>query len=174
MGARLLKWVCIAVVLLGLQSCGGGWFSPGCRGGRVTIGLEPNLGPGNRTDATWRLPYKLGQQNTWRVQISGQNGSACDDNLKITSNGNFPFLPPGFQWNPRTGEMTSGVLTQRLEGECKEGDLSNVTVSVNGACPAGFQYRHKVYFAIIYTDYINGPDSPDGQGSTNYQFEWVE
>ena len=162
------------VVLLGLQSCGGGGiFREGCDGGYTEISFEPNLGKSAR--GAWRLPYKLGQQNTWRVAFSANNGAACTDGIGVKAGSFFPYLPAGFAIDSKTGVMTSGVLSKPMEGVCSlDGTWLNKPSSVNQVCSPPDKFWPVLYAAIVYTDYINRADAKDGQMDTRYEFEVVQ
>ncbi|KQV60059.1 hypothetical protein ASC95_00845 [Pelomonas sp. Root1217] len=145
---RLLTAVFVGLVL---AACGGG--GGGGSGCEQTGTVEFVYTPAVRTDGDDALTYRLGQANTWTLQLRGVS-SACLAGLNVSVPSGRPALPTGFSLDAGTGEIRTGVLNNHVEGYCHvNGSISGP--SVNRKCGAGLTFQDERYVLVIKTNTVN-------------------
>ena len=143
---RLLAAVFVGLVL---SACGGGGSSQCEQTGTVEFVYTPAV----RTNSEDALTYRLGQTNTWTLQLRGVS-SACLAGLNVSIPSGRPALPAGFSLDASTGEIRTGVLNTPVEGVCQNGGTI-VGPSVNRSCGAGLSFHDTRYVVLIKTNTVN-------------------
>ncbi|MBI3347686.1 MAG: hypothetical protein HY020_10810 [Burkholderiales bacterium] len=110
--------------------------------------------PAVRTNGIDALTYRLGQTNTWTLQLRGVS-SACLAGLNVSIPSGRPALPAGFSLDAATGEIRTGLLNAAVEGNCQDGGGTIFGPSVNRACRAGLTFNDERYVVVIKTNLVN-------------------
>jgi hypothetical protein len=145
-----------ASVLCGvvLAGCGGGSSNSCEQTGTVEFLYSPAVRTNNNTQDA--LTYRLGQANTWTLQVRGVT-QECLAGLNVRVPAGRDPLPAGVTLDANTGTIRTGVMTSHIEGYCSN---SPSEPSVNRTCPAGAPYSDVTYVLQVTSDRINNNGAP--------------
>jgi hypothetical protein len=148
---RFLFWMTALFAASALAGCGGGASCE--QTGPVEYVYAPAERVSNVPDA---LQYRLGQTNTWTLQVRGVS-SECLTGLNVRVPVGRPPLPDGMTLEPGTGTIRTGLMTKHVEGFCNS---SPSLPSTNRTCSAGAAYSDVRYVLHVTSDHIDKDVEP--------------
>jgi hypothetical protein len=138
-----------------LSGCGGGGGGSSCeQTGTVDFVYSPAVRTNNGTQDA--LTYRLGQTNTWTLQVRGVS-QGCLSGLNVRVPAGQPALPDGVTLDASTGTIRTGVMTRPIEGYCAGSPSQS---SINRTCPAGEPYSDVRYVLEVTSDHVNKTGTP--------------